>query len=505
LTVQRPTNGLIARFQNLFRPRAAELKPATEMPPPPRPSALARLFMVEMDRRSIIVDCQVMYDSDTRASGVIKALARDAIKGGFELRVSGPRAEEAQNIANDLLKRCRVNKRLEQWTNRTLRDGDSFFELVANTQGDIVEVSRKPTLEMHRWSDDFDQFYDPAKAYFWTDQSWTGIDPPYGATYFAEWQIIHARGDHDENNRYGRPLFQSARKAYKRMTEGELDVAIRRKTRAGMKYLHTLEDGSDADIAAYQARNKAVLSDPFSAVADFFSSKKTSISAIQGDARLSEIEDIKHHISTWWVASPAPMSLLGYGQDLNRDVLDEQKEQYDSAKESLSSWLSEEILRPLIERQWLLKGIWPDSLDWAIEWAAKESLTAEGMLAAANAFNALVLNGKFSDETLLKLFSRFVPAFDADAELKLLQAKQAKEQANQVQIEKAKADAAAKAQAAMNNQPPTDTPVGQPKPVVSEAAAMLEAAAMILAGHEVAEDIWTPQVYTNGQSMKQLA
>ena len=363
-----------------------------------------------------------MADEDTRAEGVLKAVAKDAIKDGFELQVEGPRADEAKAIADDLLERVGFWGRVDDWVRLTLQDGDSFLELGATSAGDIVQVSRKPTLEMHRWSDEFDQFYDTARAFWWADIMFGGatLEPPAGATFFAEWQIVHARYAHNENSRYGRPLFASARKAYKRMTEGELDIAIRRKTRAGMKYSHSMEDASEADITAYMQRNKAALDDPFAAVADFFSNKRTTIQAIQGDAHLSEIDDVNHHIRTWWIAALTPMSLLGYGQDLNRDVLDEQKEQYDGTKEELSNWVTEEFAAPLIERQWLLKGIWPASLKWSAQWASKQPMTAPDLESAAKALTMLGATGKFTDETLLRLFSRFVPDFDAEAEIQAL-------------------------------------------------------------------------------------
>lgn len=452
---------LIAMFQALFKPRETQLNPVTTVQPPLRTSAMQRMFSAENGRRAMITDCQRMYDEDTRPQGIIKMLARDTVKAGFELRVSGPKAKEAQKIAEDLLKRLKVMKRLEQWVNRTLRDGDSFFEIATNAQGIIVEISRKPTLELHRWSDDFDTFYNPAQAFFWTDQAWNGINPPANAVYFAEWQIIHARGDHDENSRYGRPLFASARKTYKRVTEGELDISIRRKTRAGMKFVHALEGATDADIEAYKVRNKSVLSDPFGAISDYFSNKKTSVSTLQGDANLDQIGDVEHHIDTFWVAAPTPKALLGYGKDLNRDILDEQKEQYDGVKESLSQWLNEEILRPLIERQWLLLGIWPDSLDWDIEWAAKDSLTPDALLKAAQAITALGASGKFTDETIIRIFSRFIPEFDAEAEIAALKAKQEQDMADE--LDRIEANAQVQADAA-NVDPATGQPLEEQPP-----------------------------------------
>lgn len=411
---------LIDRLQALFRPRQAQAEPATLVTPPPRPTTAYQYFTVERDRRSVVEDCRRMWEEDPRAKGVILTLARDAIKGGFELNVEGPRAKEAKRIADELLVRVNFWGRVDDWTRLTLRDGDTFLEVGANRQNDIVHLSRKPTLELHRWSDEFDQFFDPNRAFFWTDMIWSGMEPPANAVFFAEWQMIHARWDSDENSRYGRPLFASARKPYKRMSEGELDIAIRRKTRAGMKYVHSLEDASPADIDAYRERNKAALNEPFAAIADFFSNKRTSIQAVQGDARLAEIEDVLHHIRTFWIASPVPMSLLGYGQDLNRDVLEEQKAQYDRALEEMSAWVSSQFVVPLIERQWLLKGIWPQGLNWNVEWSSKEAFTVVDLELAAKALTLLRASGLFSDETLLRLFSRFVPGFDVEAEIKAL-------------------------------------------------------------------------------------
>lgn len=418
-----PMPSLIDRFQALFRPKRTEDQPAvTIVPPPPRPMAQMRLFAVENDRRSIITDCRTMYREDTRAKRIVRKLAKDAVKGGFTLAVEGPNADEAKRVADEMLDRVGFWTHGDDWVRMTLRDGDSFFELGATTAGDIVSVSRKPTLEMYRWSDDFDQFYDPARAFFWTEQPVMLNQPPGDATFLAEWQVIHARSEHDEGSRYGTPIFESARKAYKRMTEGELDIAIRRKTRAGMKYIHALEDASEADIEAYKARNKPTLNDPFAAIADFFSNKRTTIQAIQGDANLADIADVMHHINTFLIASSVPASLIGYGHDLNRDVLEEQSSEYDEDKESLSDWVAEQIVIPLIERQWLLKGIWPDGLTWSIEWASKKALTPAAFAEAAKALAALRATGLLADESLIRLFARFVPDFDAQTEIERLAA-----------------------------------------------------------------------------------
>ena len=463
---------LIDRFQNLFRPRAEQVAPVTNPLPPARPSALGKLLATERDRRSVVADCRAMYEQDPRAHGVIATLASDAVRGGFDLVVEGPRAEEAKRIAEEMLERVDFWKQIETWARLTLRDGDTFLELGAAANGDLVQVTRKPTLEMYRLSDEFDTFVDPTRAYCWTDQLWgawsveQGIPP--GAVTFAEWQVIHARWDHDEGSRYGRPLFAAARSQYKRMTEGEFDVAIRRKTRAGMKYLHALKDASDAEMEAYRLRNQDAINDPFAAVADFFSNRDATIQAIQGDANLSDIEDVLHHIRTWWIVSPVPMSLLGYGQDLNRDVLDEQKQQYDLAKEKTAEWVTEQIVAQLIETQWLLKGIWPAALTWSAEWMGKDPMNAASLAELGKALATLRTTGLLTDETLLRMFSRFVPGFDMEAELKALQGQMADEMAR---VAASAAEVArGEGQGASDGQPQPPAADGQQPPAAADGA-----------------------------------
>lgn len=427
---------LIDRINNLLR-RArgdgtAPAAGATTATPPPRPATpeVVTRLQVEHDRRTVVAECREMYRSDTRAEGVIDAVARDAVKGGFRLKVSNAtggaaQARRAQEAAEAMLARLRLAERLDDYLRLTLRDGDSFLEVVVSAAQEIVGLSHKPTLEMHRDSDRFDHFPDPRRAYWWSDAPWSAATPSREALWFADWQVVHARWSHDEGSRYGRPLFAAARGAWKRVKEGELDVAIRRKTRAGLKFIHALEGASEADLETYKERNKAILDNPFAAVADFFSSQRTTITAVQGDARLGEIEDVKHHIRTLFIGSPMPMALLGYGEDLNRDVLQKQEEQYRNALESVATWAQEQLVVPLLELQWLLAGILPETLTYSIQWAHKRPVTPQDVREAAEAVTRLKAMQLLTEETLLRILALALPDFDPEAEAKALAAQRA--------------------------------------------------------------------------------
>ena len=137
------------------------------------------------------------------------------------------------------------------------------------------------------------------------------------------------------------------------------------------------------------------------------------------------MSDIEHHIRTWWLASPVPMALLGYGQDLNRDVLKEQQEQYDRALDALCAWLDKEILQPLIELQWLLKGIWPGALTYQIVRPTRHPITPEMVKTASEAIAAIQKTGLLTEALQMQMLAQFLPGLDPEEALALLKAERA--------------------------------------------------------------------------------
>ena len=419
---------MLDRFTALWGRRNTALPVVTAPEVKPTPTASVN-FTAQRDRRSRVTDSRDMVTEDPRPKQALATLARDATKGGVTLQITGPRADQAQAVADALFARVKLPTRIDDWARLTFRDGDTFLELGVAANGEIVEITRKPTLEMFRWSDDFDRFYDPAAAFYWTDRPTFNDVPPGDATFFPEWQIIHARWDRDEGSRYGTPMFASARKAYKRMSQGELDIAIRRKTRSGLRYLHVLEGASAAEIEAYKAANRPALDDQFGALADFFSNRPGGLQVIQGDARLSEIDDVKHHVQTFAVASPVPLELIGYGTDLNRDILEQKQDQYEDAIESVRGWLEAEFILPLLERQWLMLGIWPDALSVEFQWKQKKRPTPAGLKDMAAFATAMKAAKLLTDSTLLHILATALPDFDVDAEIAALEAQEAEDAA----------------------------------------------------------------------------
>lgn len=407
---------ILDRIWAIFRPQQAREKTSVdELPTRKRSYGVQSMpaFSASYQRSELVRRCREMYANDPRAKKMHRVLARDIVKRGCMV-VSEDAA--AQEEASALIQRIGLNKLLDDWARLTARDGDSFLEIGVNEAMEIVSVTRKPTLQMERNCDDRDRFPDPEHAYWYTDELYVGLGTPKiddpGVIWFAEWQIVHARWEHDEGNKYGTPMLAAGVKHFKKVEEGELDVAIRRKTRAGMKFVHVIEGGDEADIEAYKENNKDALDNPFAAVADYFTNKPGSIQTVQGDANLNQLDDVRHMIMTWMMAGDTPAELLGYGEDLNRDVLGEKKLEYDETLETLREWAADQLVKPLVEMQWLLKGIYPPNVAYSIEWLTSNKVTPLMVKDAAAAVSGLALLG-VRQEIMAAVLAQFLPGVEA--------------------------------------------------------------------------------------------
>lgn len=161
----------MAALWRRWRPVPEVMTPASDG------QAAVLLFNVESGRRAKVQDSRRMVEDDPRPDQVLATLARDAIKGGFALQVTGPRDAAALAVAEAMIERLDLATRLDDWVRLTLRDGDSFLEIGVTEDGEIEVVTRKPTLEMVRNSNRYDLFDAPGWAFYWSDMPWAIVVP----------------------------------------------------------------------------------------------------------------------------------------------------------------------------------------------------------------------------------------------------------------------------------------------------------------------------------------
>lgn len=396
-------------------------------------------YMMNLDntRASVINDSRKMFEEDSRVKNALHRVASDMVAGSFSINVSsGPYKKRAQDEANRVLERLNLRSSngkagsfLTQSIVHAMRDGDLFLQIGASQDIGINKIVKMPLMSndvsgytsysknaypvMYRNSNSIDEFDDPKKAYFLSQYPVGKSFRDDSGTWFREWQILHIRWYHEAPKRYGIPLLSSARISYKMLREGETDVAIRRKTRAGQKRHHKITGADSNIIEQYKAWNSDALKDPTAAASDYFSNERTEIISMQGDDQLGEIDDILHHLETLGIGIIVPLAMTGYGRNVNRDVLDVQDKEYRRLLESLGSFPMESIIKPIIEMQWLLLGINPKNYEWTIEWSSKESwqLNADGLFK---------LYGLVSPQYWTSMASKVLPNFDASRELEYI-------------------------------------------------------------------------------------
>ncbi len=363
-----------------------------------------KMLAEERDRAGQVINSKALYKGDGRYKAICKTLARDATKSGFTVSLSKPN-RKAEQVINELIDRLKLRDRVDDFARLTFRDGDSFLELSFDErEAQIMGITRKPTLGMRRNSNDADKFEQPDRAYWYSNKP-NQVAPPPDAIWFADYQMVHARWDHDEGERYGSPLMSSGRKAIKMTREGEEDVFIRRKTRAGQRIQHKIE-GDETAIEEYIDRNQVALDDPFAPMIDYFGNAE--IKVIAGDPNIGDIKDILHHLDTWWIESPVPKAILGYGRDLNRDVLQEQKAQYDESIEGVQRWIGAQFILPVIEIELLLNGILPEDLGLDLAWGNKKKVTTKDILNILQGAQIMKSLG-LTNEILAQVIAKYIP------------------------------------------------------------------------------------------------
>ncbi len=400
------------RVKAFMNPSPASVVSASAQPAAVITEDVYSRFKVERDRNMVIKDCRAMYDGDPRVEKMHRMYARDLLRGGFVVKTENVKAYE---IVLALQERLHLNQALEDWLRLSMRDGDSFLEnTVAQVIGStyqIDSVTRKPTLQMHRNSNKADRFDNSERAFWMSDDAFMGSDAPKDALWFPEWKIIHARWNHDEESRYGRPMMKSARKQFKYVEDGELNVAVRRKIGGAQLRQHVIE-GGPTDVETYKENNKAAIG-KLAAVIDFFSNKQSSLTVHQGDGNIDKIGDVQHHIGTMFTASDVPMELMAYGGDLNRDILGEKKQAYEETLNQGREWATVQIIQPLIEREWLLHGILPADVKYKIVWRKAKSLSPTDLRDLADAASRLRILG-VKEEMVSLILASYLRDVDLD-------------------------------------------------------------------------------------------
>ncbi len=369
----------------LFTRRGAGRTPAPDLPGELpmggtetglRPSDESRLrnlygrFMVDFDLRATILDIRRMDRLDGRVKKIHVRTARAGTSGGLVLRGADAKGRLVK-YWDDFSRRIGLWNRakLESDWRGLMMEGNLPMQWVLDADHRVVSGIRMPAETIKPMVGEHGRFLDPAAAY----EQWDMLSGQRVAR-FALWQLTLGRlspDNVDDLGAMGRPYLDASRVVWQKLTMTEEDLVIRRRERAPLRTAHFLEGATADELESYRA---AIEQDQRSITTNYYSNRKGSVSAIQGDANLDQIADVAYLLDTFFAASPAPKGLFGYVGDLSRDILEDLKrdffEELDALADTLA-WVYEQGFRLDL----LLRGINPDAYDAWVEFAERKTET----------------------------------------------------------------------------------------------------------------------------------
>jgi len=332
---------------------------------------------LHLKRFRILQEMRRFSEEDPRVNRILYKLSADASEKSFVVNVEDGPGKRARVEAQGVLDRCRylINDRehLRGWIEALLRDGDLFIQLMVSPQREIMAAKKLATEMTFSRLDGKGNFPKDRKPYYQAK----GMFDHELVAEFEEWEIVHAKWRAEDGNPYGVPLFLAAQKPVKRVDSGEEDMSIRRKLRAGLRFLITVgtpdNPGSWDEVDKFREKNKDTLDNPVNAVSNIFGNGLTDMKALQGDGNLGDKEDIDHFEGLISMVGLIPSALMSGGREssTNLNVVDAEEEDYVRTLMSICEAAEFGFIRPILNTQLLLSNINPDSIDYSVNWGAQ--------------------------------------------------------------------------------------------------------------------------------------
>ena len=331
---------------------------------------MSQLMWVDPEVRQAIIDVRTMDRRDGRVKQIHARVARDTIRGGLVMTMPSENAALRREW-DAYVRRMQLNRveKLKSDARGLVMEGNLPLQFVLDESLQVVAGVRMPSETIRPEVGQDGRFRDVRQAY-------SQINMISGVTEatFALWQLHLSRLDpdnFDDLGCMGRPFLDAARSVWRKLDMTEEDLVIRRRTRAPLRMAHVLENASPEDIETYRA---SVESDKGEITTDFYLNRKGSVTAVQGDASLADIEDVVHLMSTFFAGGPISGAMLGYTSGVARDILEDLRRTYFEQIDELQD-MQAYAYDAGFRLHLLLQGIIPDPDEYRVAFAERRTET----------------------------------------------------------------------------------------------------------------------------------
>lgn len=333
--------------------------------------ALQSQLMALPGLRATIRDIRDMDKRDGRVKKIHNRMARDATRGGIQMTMPTPNARITR-LWNQFMRRLQLNnpQKLKSDARGMIMEGNLPIQWVLDeASGQVVAGIRMPTDTLVPIVNQNGRFKDPSRAFEQREDMSGKV-----LAKFPLWQLTLGRLDpdnFDDMGALGRPYLDASRTIWRKLDMTETDLVIRRRERAPLRTAHVLEGANEDELKAYQAR---VEDDQKDITTNFYTNKKGTVTAIQGDANLDQIKDVQHLLDTFYAGAPAPAGLFGYIEGMARDILEDLLRDYFQEVDNLQDTLAWVYLVGF-ELELLLHGVDPDRYEFKVEFVERRTET----------------------------------------------------------------------------------------------------------------------------------
>lgn len=323
---------------------------------------------INFELLQVIQDIRRMDRVDGRVKKIHSRSARTAAKGGLRLVATAQPRLEREWRRFKLATKINNPQKLHSDIRGLMTDGHLAIQWVLDGNGQVCAAPRMPPESLRPITNDAGVFPDPVRAYEQVDLTSGNVLATFGL-----WQLTMGRLDpvnFDDWGCAGRPYLDASRAVWKKLDLTEEDLVIRRHMRAPLRMSHVLEGASKEDLLEY--RDIVERDQASGNVKDYYSSKKGSVTPVQGDANLDHIADVAHLLDTFASGTPMPKGLFGYIGDLSRDILEDLKKDWYEELHALQM-VAASVYEQGFRLHLLLNRINPDAYDFSV--AFEERLT----------------------------------------------------------------------------------------------------------------------------------
>jgi len=360
----------------------------------------------------------------SRALDVLADNAVNAERGSsrYFVVVYRPGAEVlkgTQKLIENLLQRTMLREKAYPIARETIKYGDNFLQVVVSGEERIERLMYMPPASMRRNEDEFGLLKTGREKGEWAYEQYEPDTTKFIAG-FLPWQIEHLRWNRSGESRYGVPLLNAARPAWKKLQAMEEALVINWLTRAFARLCFELDvtGKSEKEAQVYiqqfmQHLTTKNLSATAKGISRLIVAKDLAIGnayGIQGgkavpslnkisvldtaNSGLINISPLEYWRNKFISATGVPKAHLGLEEDVNaKSTLEWQDARFVRSVQRIQSVMSE-CIGHVISLELALHGIEPKSVPFEIRWpspAISDDLTRSQTL-KNNADAGKVLN-----------------------------------------------------------------------------------------------------------------